>query len=250
MQLDRNHLSERAKAAVIVAGLHGLLGYALITSLGESIVRQLGAELKVFEVRETPPPPPPAPIPARSRTEARAGAASPVSLKAQPTPIIAPPPVLETMSPVLAVPEPTPVPPGSDPDAGSSAREGPGTGAGGEGIGTGSGGQGDGTGGGGRRRAERVAGNLLDSDYPRSALRMGIEGTVKVRYTVTADGRATRCTILETSGFAELDQTTCRLIERRFRYRPALDASGGPVPQDELKTYDWWLPERHRQKRG
>jgi protein TonB len=79
---------------------------------------------------------------------------------------------------------------------------------------------------------------------------MGIEGTVKVRYTVTADGRATRCTILETSGFAELDQTTCRLIERRFRYRPALDAGGSPVPQDELKTYDWWLPERRRERRG
>ncbi len=229
---------------MLVAGLHALLGYAFLTGLGQQVVRQLGDELKVFDVPEEVPPPQPEPIPAEVRTPRPEGAASPTSLKANPTPVVAPPPLLEVKSPVIAVPEPTPVPAGAQADAGSSTREGPGTGAGGQGIGTGSGGQGTGTGGGGARRAERIAGALLNSDYPRAALRMGIEGTVKVRYTVTADGRATRCAILETSGFAALDQTTCRLIERRFRYRPALDAGGRPVPQDEIKTYDWWLPKK------
>jgi protein TonB len=112
-------------------------------------------------------------------------------------------------------------------------------------VGTGSGTSGSGTGGGGGgRRAQQVRGELRNSDYPRTALRMGIEGTVTVRYTVLPDGRVTDCAILETSGSAELDGTTCRLIERRFEYRPALDGAGRPIPQELVKTYDWWLPSK------
>ena len=46
------------------------------------------------------------------------------------------------------------------------------------------------------------------------------------------------------SGHPELDETTCRLIERRFRYRPARNSAGDAVPEVVRKTYDWLLPFR------
>lgn len=243
MRLDRDR-GGRAGAALIVVGLHALLGYALLTGLHQPIVRQVSDHLALFDVPEPPPPPAPEPRPAERPSRAAEGEASPADLKAAPTPIVAPPAAIAAPSPVVVTPKPLPVPVGSEADAGSSTRDGSGSGAGGEGAGRGSGGRADGTG--GTRRAERISGALLDSDYPHQALRMGIEGSVKVRFTITEDGRVTRCTILETSGSALLDQTTCRLAERRFRYRPALDASGRPVSQDEVRTYDWWLPDRRR----
>lgn len=244
VQLDRDR-GGKTGAALIVAVLHALLGYALLTGFQHAALRVLDDRLNVFDVPEPPLPPGPEPSPAERRTQAAEGAASPADLRADPTPVVAQPPAIQVPSPIVATPEPLPAPEGSEADAGSSARKGPGSGAGGEGLGRGSGGQGSGTGN-GARRAERISGALLDSDYPRQALRMGIEGTVKVRFTVTGDGRVTRCTILESSGFALLDQTTCRLAERRFHYRPALDESGRAVAQDEVRTYDWWLPDRRR----
>ena len=125
-----------------------------------------------------------------------------------------------------------------------SDTEGPGTGAGGLGVGLGSGGQGSGNGGGGVR-AQRVSGAISgERDYPRAARRAGIEGTVSVRFIVDTDGRATGCGVTRSSGHAALDETTCRLIEQRFRYRPARDGQGRLVPESVSRTFDWLLPRR------
>ncbi len=230
----------RSKAAIAVLLLHGAIGYLLISELAYHYVCKCAEPLRVYFVENVPASPPPAPEPAPRNMPRPSGAASPTSLAANATPVVAPSPVVPVPAkPILpTTPEPTPVPQGSDPDAGSSTLAGPGTGAGGAGIGTGSDGQGDGTGG-GSRRAQRIGGAIMNSDYPRSALRMGIEGIVKVRYTISPEGRATRCTIVETSGFFDLDQTTCRLIERRFRYLPALDGNGRPVPQVQTNDFSW-----------
>jgi protein TonB len=59
---------------------------------------------------------------------------------------------------------------------------------------------------------------------------------------VQPDGRVGGCTVVRSSGHASLDETTCRLIERRFRYRPALDASGRPTSATEYKSFDWSVP--------
>jgi len=72
----------------------------------------------------------------------------------------------------------------------------------------------------------------------------GVEGTVSVRFTVDADGGTSGCRITRSSGNAELDETTCRLIELRFRYRPARDVQGRPVPETVTRTFDWLLPFR------
>jgi protein TonB len=73
-------------------------------------------------------------------------------------------------------------------------------------------------------------------------LRARAQGTVAVRFTVRADGRVGGCAVIRSSGHAELDDVTCRLIEKRFRYRPALDASGRAVPAVQYKSFDWFVP--------
>ena len=243
MRLVGHDRNDRFKAAVGVAAAHALIGYALVTGFAWQAATQMSTSLKMFDVVE-PPPPPPASIPAEAKTFTPEGAASPPSKKANPTPVVAPPPKirLPVPPPIAAVPRETPVPTGTDPSAGVSNVDGPGSGTGGEGFGMGSGGSGTGTGGGGARRAKRLSGALANADYPRAALRARAEGSVSVRYTVATDGRVRGCTVTRSSGHRELDTTTCRLIERRFVYRPATNARGEPVAEAVVKTYDWMVP--------
>jgi protein TonB len=51
---------------------------------------------------------------------------------------------------------------------------------------------------------------------------------------------------VQTSGSSDLDQTTCRLIERRFRYLPALGPDGRPIAQTEIKDFFWGYIGRDR----
>jgi protein TonB len=239
---------DRLKAGTAVVLFHLLLGYALLTGLGTRITSGISDNLKVFQVPpEAPPPPLPDVQPAKERTPQEEGAAAPPNLKSRPTPIVAPPPKirLDVPPPVTTAPLPSPIN-GSDASAGASNVPGPGTGAGGIGNGTGSGGQGTGPGGGGGgARAVRVSGSISGaSDYPRAAKRAGIEGSVAVRFTVRADGSVGDCEVLKSSANEELDETTCRLIERRFRYEPARDAEGRPTSEIVRRTFDWMLPRR------
>jgi protein TonB len=240
MSFDR----DRLQASVGVAAVHALLAYALLTGLAPQVARSVGESLKLFDVTPPPPPPPPVPPP-KADTAAEDGAASAPNLKARPTPVVAPPPLIRLKPPPVlrTAPKAAPLPPGRDASAGNAAVVGPGTGAGGSGVGSGSGGSGTGAGGGGGgSRAERISGRLANEDYPRSALRAGAEGSVSVRYTVGTDGRVSGCTVTRSSGHSELDSTTCALIERRFRYRPARNSEGEPAPETVRKTFDWLLP--------
>jgi protein TonB len=245
MVLYQERNRDRLKSAAGVAAFHALLGYALITGLGFELPGEVADKLQVFDVVEPPPPPPvEKPVPAKVRVEAPEGAASPPSMKSNPTPIVAPPPriQLKVPPPVVSVPEPTPVPEGTAPTAGVAAIPGPGTGTGGEGNGTGAGGQGSGTGGGGAGSPARwISGRIRDSDYPRSAVRARASGTVFLRFVVAPSGRVSDCRVTRTSGNRDLDETTCELIVRRFRYRPAIDEDGRPIAQTIRGEHDWEL---------
>lgn len=241
---DRNR--DRFKAGAGVAAFHALLGYAFLTGLAVTIPRTVGENLKVFAVPQAPPPPPVISVPARNRSEAPEGAASPPSLKAKASPVVAPPPriPIDVPPPVATAPRPEPAG-GRDRSTGASSIDGPGTGAGGEEMGTGSGGEGSGTGGGLAERARRVSGSISGaSDYPPAARRAGIEGSVSVRFTVNVDGSVSGCRVTRSSANEELEATTCRLIERRFRYEPARDSAGKPVAETISRTFDWLLPFR------
>lgn len=80
-----------------------------------------------------------------------------------------------------------------------------------------------------------------ETDYPSAARRAEQQGTVRVSYTVGADGRVTACRIVQSSGSSPLDSTTCRIFERRFRYSPARDSAGNPVPQTISQSVRWQL---------
>jgi protein TonB len=242
---DRNR--DRFKAGLGVAACHLLIGYALVTGLRYEVVRdEIGRSLKLFDVADPPPPPVEKPVPAQ-KTRTPEGAAAPPSLKANPSPVVVPPPKvrISVPTPLPAVPKPSPLPPGGAATAGATETPGAGSGTGGEGSGTGGGGQGSGSGGGGASRAARITGSISGaSDYPPAAKRAGIEGSVTVRYTVGLDGRASGCAVTRSSGNAELDAATCRIIERRFRYRPAKDRQGRSVAETVRRTFDWLLPYR------
>lgn len=246
VEQDRNR--DRIKSALGVAAIHALIGYALIAGFGVHLPREASDTLKLFDVSREPPPPPliEKPIPAPQAAKDPEGAAAPPGLKAQPAPIVAPPPMIR-----LVVPPPVIAAPvagvGAAPSAGASEIAGPGPGAGGEGTGTGSGRAGSGSGGGGVAvRARHRQGRIVNADYPRAAGDAGAQGAVTARFTVEPDGRVTGCTIVRSSGNPDLDATTCRLIEARFRYDPARDADGQPVADVMGWNQDWWIGSRKR----
>lgn len=225
---------QRILAGASVAALHTAMGLALISGFGVTVVQAVSDNLKTFDVHEVPPPlPPAAPAPRPRAVEAPAepeSAAAPENLRQTPVPVVVPPPVLplNVPPPVTAAPVPAQ---GPAADAGASDTPGPGTGAGGEGTGTGSGQAGNGTGSGVAVHSERIKGRIKPSDYPDAAYEAHAGGTVFVRLVVGADGRVSRCDIDESSGRADLDSATCRIILERYRYRPARDAAGNPVPE-------------------
>lgn len=244
------------KSLAAVTAFHALLGYAFITGLGFDPVAAVEERLKVFDVPEALPPPPlpeatPPPVKAKERTERvkpapkdPEGAAAPPNLKSRPTEVVAPKReiVLEVKTPVVAAPV---AGPGTQATAGAAPVRGPGTGAGGQGVGLGSGASGFGTGGGGgstiARRPRCLRCELPDSVLPRRLLESNLSATVGVSFTIQPDGRVRPCRVTRSSGDRELDAITCREIERRYRYRPAIDAWGEPVAFTMNGPHEWEL---------
>jgi protein TonB len=249
---DRNR--DRLKSVVGVVAFHALLGYALLVGLGFDPVGKVADQLKMFDVvdKPLPPPPPPTPAPA-DKAEAKLakpknaeGAASPANLRDTPTQIVVPKPMVP-----LPVPPVIPAAPvagqGNAEAAGAADVPGPGTGSVGVGTGLGSGMNGNGTGGGGGGGARPVrwlSGQISPADYPQRPFDAGIGGTVHLRFIVSPSGRVTDCAVTRSSGNAELDTATCRLIKRRLRYRPALDAGGRPIAAVINGEHEWVAERR------
>jgi protein TonB len=229
---------DRAGAAIGVVAVHALIGYALIVGLGVRMPARVEDALTVVTVPPAPPPPAPKTVPERTDSKKPKGAASPRNLRSKATPVVMPPPAVRFPLPPRVVAAPKPYA-GIDPSTGASDRPGPGTGAGGQGTGTGSGGSGDGEGDGDYTPPRHIKGRIKDSDYPPGAAEAGVGGTVEVRYTVETNGRATHCIIVRSSGNAELDAATCRIIQDRFRYAPSRDEDGNPVRSGIIENHTW-----------
>ena len=236
--------AERSRAAMGAAALTVALGAGMIWGLA---VGQDAKEQPALAVFQVPPAAPPAekpkPVRPQRHTGRPEGEASPPNLRAEPTEIVAPVPAvpLPVKPPVVAAPI---AGTGAKPSAGSADMVGPGYGSGGVGNGRGSGGAGDGDGGGGGRgetAPEWVRGRIRDSDFPEALADAGISGTVGVRYTVWTDGRVVDCEVTETSGNRLLDETTCRLIRERFRFKPSRDRQGRPVAAAIVENHSWMV---------
>lgn len=196
--------------------------------------------LSTFSLSEPPPPQPPPPPAPRHGEPRAAQAEGAAGKKAAPRPAIAK--AIPIIQPSVSQP---PQPASGDDASRGAALAGAGPGAGGQGNGPGGGGTGgDGDGGGVAEPAEWIGGEIRKaSDYPRRARTAGLQGTVETEIAVGANGRPTGCSIVRSSGSPELDQTTCQLIMRRFRFRPARDRLGRAIP--DIVGYDHaWIFER------
>lgn len=218
--------------------LHMGLGYALFHGFGVEPTRRPDRAIAAFDLVA---PSPPAPEPSRpARRPEPEGRAAPPALRAEPKPVVAPPSLVPVPPPSL--PAAPVAAEGREARSGAASMPGPGTGAGGVGDGLGGGGQGDGTGGGGPAiPARRVSGEIRNRDYPRPAVRARAEGDVIAHLSIDAAGRVSDCRVARSSGSADLDAVTCRLIRERFRYAPALDRQGRPVPDQVGWRQSWWF---------
>lgn len=93
------------------------------------------------------------------------------------------------------------------------------------------------------RRAEKIAGTIGENDYPPRAIRNGEQGTVVTRFTISNSGLVTECTATSETGYEALENETCGLIMRRFRFKPALGYDGKAISETRTQRVTWKLPE-------
>lgn len=230
---------QRAASGIAAAGAVVIVGWVMATGFDLAIVRTAQDAISAISIPAPAVSKPP--TPAEAWNDTPSGEASAANQHAKAAAVAAPktklPPIVPP--PVPAAPKPGT---GNEASAGATPDPGPGSGAGGQGDGTGSGGSGSGTGGG--MRPIWVSGRIADRDYPGSASRARIGGEVEVRFTIETSGRVTRCRVSRSSGDAALDSTTCRLIEKRFRFRPATNARGEAIASEYGWRQSWWLERR------
>ena len=211
---DQQMSGNRIAAFIIVALLHLVLGYALVTGLAYEGVKKImnkvtTIDIKKDEPKKEPPPPP--------------------KKLAAPPPIVAPPPKINVSvapPPVQTVVTPPSLPPSSVlaplvPVASPPSRVQP--------------------------KGAAPKGNPANwattNDYPSRALREEREGTTGFRVTVGPDGRVTSCDITSSSGSPDLDEATCSNVTRRARFTPATDGEGQPTSGSYSNRIRWVIPK-------
>jgi len=223
--------SDRAKAIAAVVAVHA--GLAALVLSGSRVARESAeqAPTQLIDVALPPPPPPPPPdTKPAPRPEREQGAAG---KKAEPSPIVAPPPRIPAETPVPAAPV---AGTGSASTAGA-ATTGTGPGAGGSGAGRGGGGSG---GGGGIGTDVRLLGGN-SARLPARLLRQftADRGYAHLWLTIAETGRVTDCSVLQSTGDAKVDQALCGLMVRQSRWTAARDTQGRPITVKVRYTATW-----------
>ena len=205
---EQSMSGNRITALIIVALIHIVLGYALVTGLAYEAAKKVIQRVTTVDIKEEvkeeePPPPPPKkvelpPPPPVAPPPKINVAVAPPQIQTVTTPPPAPPPI------VLAPPAPPPPPPPKP----ATPRNNPGTWA-------------------------------TPNDYPSRALREDREGTTGFRVTIDDNGRVASCSIVSSSGHADLDEATCKLVTRRARFRKPSDGYGS-VYSNRVR---WVIPD-------
>ncbi|MBW8785408.1 MAG: energy transducer TonB [Novosphingobium sp.] len=212
---DQQLSGNRITAFIVVAVIHVILGYALVTGLAYDAVRHIvktvtTVDIKKEEPKKEPPPPPP-----KQKEAPPPPVAPPVRINVQTAPpqittVVTPPPPM----PVL-IPQPPAPPPPPPPPAGVTKDAAP-------------------------------RGNPADwattNDYPSRALREERQGTTGFRVTVGPDGRVTDCEVTSSSGSPDLDEATCANVRRRARFTPAME-NGQPTTGHYSNRIRWVIPK-------
>lgn len=216
--VDQNQSGQKTVSAVISAIVLGAVGYAFINGLAYDAYKKVATQLNVIDIKTPPPPPPKKPPPPPKETP-----------KVESPPIVAPPPIVQppvvqappivtapvAPPPVIRAPvAPAPPPPPPKPSVAEAlqARGNPGD-------------------------------WVTTDDYPPSALRNNEAGVTAFKLDVGADGRVTNCSITKSSGFSDLDETACRLLQRRARFKPAKDAQGNGIASSYSSAVRWQIPK-------
>jgi protein TonB len=214
---NRKQMSgNRTVAIVIVALLHAVLGYALVTGLAYNVIKKAAEDLKTFDVTEEPPPPEEVPPPPPDQPQLPPPPTSPPAIVrtnlAPPPMVVAPTPPVFTPAPIIhaAPPPPAPPPPPRTVKP-ASARA-------------------------------NLASYVSTDDYPQDALRNGESGSTGFRLEVGPNGRVTNCTVTSSSGSRSLDSATCRIMQSRARFKPATDSNGNPTSDSVSARIRWELP--------
>jgi periplasmic protein TonB len=79
------------------------------------------------------------------------------------------------------------------------------------------------------------------NDYPPAAQREGREGTVGFSIEVDTNGRPSGCDVTASSGHADLDEATCRLLLSRARFAPARDGNEVAVVSRYSSRVRWQI---------
>lgn len=213
---DQQMSGNKVTALIIVAVLHVLVGYALVTGLAYEAYKKVKDVTAAVNIKEEKPPEEPPPPPPKQDTP-------PPPIVAPPPPISfnAPAPQIQTVTtppPVALPPAPVAVPAPPPPPA---PRFQP--------------------------VAARPKGNpgnwATTNDYPSRALREEREGTSGFRVVVGPDGKVADCTITRSSGSPDLDEATCSNIRRRARFEPAKDGEGNPTTGSYSSSVRWVIPK-------
>lgn len=214
---DQQMSGNKVTAIIIVAVIHVVLGYALVTGLAFSAAKKVIEKVTTINIEEEvkkeeePPPPPPKkldmpPPPAKVVVPPTKVDLAPVRapvIDTTPVPPPAPPPIL--------APPAAPPPPRFTPKS-AAPRGNPGNWA-------------------------------TTNDYPSRALREERAGTTGFRVAVSADGRVTSCTVTSSSGSPDLDEATCSNVSRRARFNPATDGDGNPTAGSYSGRIRWVIPK-------
>lgn len=215
---DQQMSSSRVVSIILVVLIHVLLGYALVTGLAYDAVKNVASQLDMIDIQEEeppeepeePPPPPPdkpiEPPPVVSPPPIVAPVVAPAAPRISTVPTAPPPP-----PPAVAAPPPPPPPPPPQ-RANPEPRGNPGSWA-------------------------------NANDYPSRALREEREGTTSFSVVVGPDGRVSSCQVTGSSGHSDLDAATCKNIQRRARFKPALDSAGNPKSASWSSRVRWQIPK-------
>jgi protein TonB len=79
------------------------------------------------------------------------------------------------------------------------------------------------------------------ADYPPVSIRLNEEGVTVVRVQIDATGAVVSAELSKSSGHSRLDEKAVQIVKARFRYTPAKDASGNPVPATINQGVKWEL---------
>ena len=202
----------RQIALVAVALLHVLLGYAIITGFAISVVKKIMDPLEAVNVKEEAPPPDEPPPPPPKEVEIPPYVPPPeVSVQSEAAPTITTQSNVARPEPPVMTPPAPPAPPVAPPAVAPQAA------------------------------TPKGRGNVFsDDDFPSASRAAEEEGVARVAYVVGTDGRVSQCEIVQSSGFKRLDDATCAIIQRRFRFNPATK-DGQPVPERKTQPVRWRL---------